>query len=200
MYIDPEQQQGFVERLRMEQQQNIVRRLRNLPQEIRQPYDWTEFRRRARAQARAGERQRLNEAKRVAIAAALILIVVGVAAWLRMTRSSTSVLIETVAHAPGIESTESREAFAAGELNERAALAERWLASLPREPVVVHVGTRAAVTGLEDRIAQLDDVLSAARVEGTQPAKLVALEAQRVRLVNSLVQVRYAETLVAESR
>ncbi len=78
--------------------------------------------------------------------------------------------------------------------------AERWLAGLPDEPIVVRVGTRAAVAGLEDHIAQLDDVLSAARVEGAQPARLVALEEQRARLVKSLVQVRYAETLVAESR
>ena len=77
---------------------------------------------------------------------------------------------------------------------------ETWLASLPNEPPVVHVGTRAAVTGLEDRIAQLDDILSEARVEGTQPANLMALEQQRARLVNSLAQVRYAETLVSVSR
>jgi hypothetical protein len=56
------------------------------------------------------------------------------------------------------------------------------------------------VAGLEDRIAQLDDLLSAARVEGTQPAKLAALERQRARLFSSLVQVRYAETLASESR
>jgi hypothetical protein len=64
----------------------------------------------------------------------------------------------------------------------------------------VRVGTRAAVAGLEDRIAQLDDLLSEARVEGTQPASLVALQQQRARLVRSLAQVRYAETLVYESR
>ena len=85
-------------------------------------------------------------------------------------------------------------------VDSRAAASERWLASLPSEPIVIRVGTRAAVAGLEDRIAQLDDILSAARVEGTQPARLAALEEQRTRLVNSLVQVRYAETLVSESR
>jgi hypothetical protein len=184
----------------VEQRQNIARRLRSLPQEIRQPYDWTEFRRRAREHAHAAAHRSVNGTRHIAIAAALIVLVVGLAAWLRMTRSSAPVLIENAANAPGIESTESHAASVAGELDQRADLAERWLASLPREPVVVHVGTRAAVAGLEDRIAQLDDVLSAARVEGTQPAKLVALEEQRMRLVNSLVQVRYAETLVAESR
>jgi hypothetical protein len=86
------------------------------------------------------------------------------------------------------------------ELEKRADATERWLASLPSEPGVVRVGTQAAVAGLEDRIAQLDDLLSAARVEGAQPARLALLEQQRARLVNSLVQVRYAQTLVSASR
>ena len=42
-----------------------------------------------------------------------------------------------------------------------AGTAERWLASLPSEPAMVRVGTRAAVMGLEDRIAQVDDLLTA---------------------------------------
>jgi len=77
---------------------------------------------------------------------------------------------------------------------------EQWLATLPREPAVVRVGTRAAVTGLEDRIAQVDDLLSVARVEQARPARLAALQQERTRLVGTLLQVRYAETLVDESR
>jgi hypothetical protein len=56
------------------------------------------------------------------------------------------------------------------------------------------------VAGLEDRIAQLDDLLSAARAEGAQPAALADMEQQRDLLVRSLWQVRYAEVLVADSR
>jgi hypothetical protein len=63
----------------------------------------------------------------------------------------------------------------------------------------VRVGAYVAVAGLEDRIAQLDDLLSAARAEGMEPARLTALEAQRAGLVSSLAQVRYAEILVAAS-
>jgi hypothetical protein len=77
---------------------------------------------------------------------------------------------------------------------------EHWLASLPSEPAVVHVGTRAAVTGLEDRIAQVDDLLSAERLDEAHPARLLALQQARTRLVGALVQVRYAETLADESR
>jgi hypothetical protein len=167
----------------VEYQQNIVRRLRGLPQEIRQPYDWIEFRRRARARLNAAAHRRAMHRAYAVTAAAFALVVVGLAAWIRGRETPMSYRVQP---APAVEA--------------RADAAERWLASLPSEPVVVDVGTRAAVAGLEDRIAQLDDVLSEARVEGTQPAQLVALEEQRARLVNSLVQVRYAETLVSASR
>jgi hypothetical protein len=76
---------------------------------------------------------------------------------------------------------------------------EHWLASLPQEPAVVHLGTRAAVTGLEDRIAQLDDLLSAARAAGDARSQLQVLQQERVRLVGTLVQVRSAETLADDS-
>ena len=179
----------------MDQQHNIGRHLRTLPQDILEPYDWAEFRRRAsRQRTNAYAREGANRKKYAAIAAALFLVVVGVAAWIRVTRSGTPESIQSDAMS-GRDWPES-----ADNVDLRADAAERWLVSLPSEPIVVRVGTRAAVAGLEDRIAQLDDFLSAARVEGAQPAKLVAVEEQRARLVNSLVQVRYAETLVSRSR
>jgi len=181
---DPEQQQGL----------NISRLLRNLPQEVRQPYDWTEFRRRSRERRNLEARRSAGVKRYAALAAVLVLVIVGIAFWVRVGQSHTSVPVVST----GV--FEETQPILADNVDTRADAAERWLASLPDEPAVVHVGTRAAVAGLEDRIAQVDDLLSAARVEGTQPARLSALEQQRVRLVNSLVQVRYAETLVAESR
>jgi hypothetical protein len=169
----------------MEQRQNMVRRLRSLPRDIQQPYDWVEFRRRAQLRASVATRKEVSTRTYLAIAAVLVLVVVGIAAWMRAARPGE----ELTARSESVDSADSR-----------TDAAERWLASLPSEPVVVHVGTRAAVTGLEDRIAQLDDFLSAARVEGVQPAKLAEVEEQRVLLVKSLVQVRYAETLVSASR
>jgi hypothetical protein len=194
MHIDPEQRQGFVERRSVEQQESIVRLLRNLPQEVRQPYDWTEFRRRARERTNAVSRAGMNGRRYAAIAAVLLLVIVGAAAWVRGIRPLTLVSVENDDLLGGDRAT------LADVEDARADVEERWLASLPDEPVVVRVGTRAAVAGLEDRIAQIDDLLSAARVEGTQPAKLAAIEQQRARLVNSLVRVRYAETLVSASR
>ena len=72
---------------------------------------------------------------------------------------------------------------------------EHWLASLPSDPALVRVGARAAVSGLEDRIAQLDDQLSAVRLEPAHAKRLEALQQERTRLMGALVQVRYAETL-----
>ena len=82
----------------------------------------------------------------------------------------------------------------------RPEVLEHWLAGLPSDPALVRVGARAAVGGLEDRIAQLDDQLSAARLEPAQAARLDALQRERTWLMGALVQVRYAETLADAAR
>jgi cell division protein FtsX len=191
MHIDPEQQQGFVGHC-----------LRNLSRQLDQPYDWAEFKRRGRARAAVAARRRATHRSGLAVAAALVLIVLALAVWTRSTRSDVTSQVSRRAdletNPPILETRADPRQPAA--VDRRTDAAERWLASLPREPGVVRVGTRAAVTGLEDRIAQLDDYLSAARVEGVQPAALVDAEAQRALLVKSLAQVRYAETLVAAAR
>lgn len=85
------------------------------------------------------------------------------------------------------------------QLDARARALELWLARQPADPAMVRVGSYAAVAGLEDRIAQLDDLLTSARAEGVQSAGLSPLERQRAQLMSSLAQIRYAQTLVAES-
>ena len=127
------------------------------------------------------------------------LVVLGLAAWIRLTRSDLKPAVATLTpletNPPILESHADSDY-----VDRRADAAERWLVNLPREPGVVRVGTRAVVSGLEDRIAQLDDYLSAARVEGVQPAALAGAEQQRALLVKSLAQVRYAQMLVAQAR
>jgi hypothetical protein len=81
----------------------------------------------------------------------------------------------------------------------RSRAIESWLATLPREPAVVRVGTRAAVAGLEDRIAQVDDLMTSVRIDGLRPDRLAALQQERLRLVGSLAQVRFAEVVASES-
>src|SRR5690348_2482686 len=74
MYDDPEQRQGI----------NIPRLLRNLPQEIRQPYDWTEFRRRSRERTSFDIRRSASVKRYAALAAGLVLVIVGIASWVRI--------------------------------------------------------------------------------------------------------------------
>jgi hypothetical protein len=81
----------------------------------------------------------------------------------------------------------------------RSRAIESWLATLPQEPAIVRVGTRAAVAGLEDRIAQVDDLMTSMRIDGTRSDRVAALQQERLRLVGSLAQVRYAEVVASRS-
>lgn len=166
----------------LDRERALARRLRELPEEAAQPYGWHEFQRRAGARTRPA--RRLAGGRALATASVLALGVIAVWARLGGWSAQPARLAPQAAPPPAAHT----------------AAMERWLASLPREPAVVHVGTRAAVTGLEDRIAQVDDLLSAERLDRAHPARLLALQQARTRLVGALVQVRYAETLADESR
>ena len=163
----------------------VARVLRALPTEDARPYDWSEFqRRRARARPR-------RHARAVgALAAAAVCGLAAVAVWVRLEPHTGT----PAATAPA----SAREATGAAAEEPRAA--EAWLARLPQEPAIVQVGTRADVLGLEDRIAQMDDLLTARGAGRGPPVSVLALQRERARLVSSLVQVRYAETLANESR
>ncbi len=166
----------------------VAQLLRELPPEAAQPYGFGEFQRRARERARAGRTLAGGQA-----VAAVAVVAVGVlAVSLRLSAPAPRQPASPVAPAAGGTSEPGARAA-------RADFADRWLASLPPEPAVESIGTRAAVTGLEDRIAQVDDLLSAARL-GEQPGELALLQQERTRLIGTLVQVRYAETLANESR
>ncbi len=172
-------------------QRQMSDRLRALPTDAQPPYDWQEFQRRAkdgRTPARAP-----SWVLPYAAAAALLLLAVGSAA-LMTHRHATRVLAHVMRPVRSPQAGESARVADA-----RTQATERWLASLPSEPVIVRFGTRVAVSSLEDRIAQVDDLLTAANFENAQPARLVALQQERGRLVNSLAQVRYAEALAANA-
>ena len=170
------------------QQRSLARHLREMPDEEAQPYDWREFQRRSDTRTPPGPGRLAGGG---ALAAATVLALGVVAVWTRLGGWSP----QPASVAAARLTPEAAQPLAAPTL-----AMEHWLASLPSEPAVVHVGTRAAVTGLEDRIAQVDDLLSAERLDQAQPARLLALQQARMRLVGALVQVRYAETLADESR
>jgi hypothetical protein len=71
--------------------------------------------------------------------------------------------------------------------------------NLAQEPAVASLGSRAAVTRLEDRIAQLDDLLSAARAAPDQATALQTLQQERARVFGTLVQVRAAQNVTDQS-
>lgn len=154
--------------------------LRGLETSVSAPYDWAEFKRRSTQRYR-------GHSLRIAAAAAFMLVMLGAALWSRFAHvgdaSTDLTTAQTEAPADSLPDVEATS---------------RWLASLPREPAIVRVGTRVAVTDLEDHIAWIDDLLSAAQVERAQPAHIRTLQRERAQLIHSLAQVRYAETLAAE--
>jgi hypothetical protein len=160
----------------------IGRALRALPADDAQPCSWLEFQRRQALPARPSP----LGTPVIALAALALAGVAFLAVWARLYQGNAGA-------PPGLVAAAARPA-----VTEDSGDAERWLASLPREPAVVRVGTRADVLRLEDRIAQVDDLLTAARANQAQPAHLVALQRERTQLVTALARVRYAETLADE--
>ena len=171
--------------------------LRNLPEGARPPYGWQEFQRRGRPARRAALRL-LNGG---ALAASALVLIAAAAVAIRIGGpAARGVRLMPVSPATTVRAPDDAAAAGLPALRAAEAGATSWLASLPTEPAVVRVGTRAAVTTLEDRIAQVDDLLSAERADRAPAAHLLALQQQRLLLVDSLAQVRYAETLADESR
>jgi hypothetical protein len=184
---------------RLERDPSLGQRLQGLPPE-QPPYGFAEFQRRTRT--RAGNRGR-HAFPRLPFLPRLVIVLAGVAALAVFSlpllevwpRGQAERMLADRERAS--ESTaQDPDAAAAGQ----AQAMETWLTNLPAEPAVVRVGARAAVTSLEDRIALLDDALSAERAAHAEPDRLVAIERQRGQLLRSLVQVRYAENLAIESR
>ena len=169
----------------LDQHATLARLLRELPDDALPPYDFGEFQRRA-AQRTLAARERHGGRLLAAVAATAVM--------------ALAVLLRFGAPAPhvaagGVPIGEVAPPEAPTLTPARPEVLEHWLASLPSDPALVRVGARAAVSGLEDRIAQLDDQLSTARLEPAQAGRLDALQQQRTRLMGALVQVRYAETL-----
>lgn len=69
---------------------------------------------------------------------------------------------------------------------------ESNLRSLPNEPRVVRAGTQATIIELEDRISAIDYQLSDPTVQMTADEEEIFWR-ERVRLMKSLVQLRYAQ-------
>jgi hypothetical protein len=185
---------------------DVAHRLRELPGETDAPYDWAEFRRRERA--RFWRPRPAVRWQHAATAAGVTVFIAVMAMWGRSAQPPDDVSSSAARTAPptheSVESSEQVAAIAAAEaailaaqraVRERAQASQEWLARQPVEPALIRVGPRLAVTNLEDRIAWLDDALTDEQFGRVDDRQVGALRQERARLVNSLAQVRYAETL-----
>jgi hypothetical protein len=120
----------------------------------------------------------------LALAAATLAAAVGLGAWLQSAQRELA-----AASGPVIELPVSDEIRAE---NERL---EWLLATLP-EPRAMRGSTAFTLAEIEDRLAFVDDRLSRVMLEPNAPERAERLWRERVGLMNSLVQVRYADTAI----
>jgi hypothetical protein len=120
------------------------------------------------------------------VAAAVRALAAGLGGWLHATQRELA-----QATAPEALPAPATEAVRA----ENARL-EQLLATLP-ERRVMRVSTAFTVAELEDRLAILDDRLTRVTLEPNAPERSERLWRQRAEVMNSLVQVRYADAIGA---
>jgi hypothetical protein len=185
---------------------DIAHRLRELPGETDTPYDWAEFRRRERA--RQWRPRQAVKWQHAATAAGVTVFIAVMAMWGRSAQHPENISASAVNTAPSQQQPANVNSEIAGQVaaitleagilaaqRQRAQASQQWLARQPDEPAVVRVGSRLAVANLEDRIAWMDDALNDEQFDRVDATQVAALQQVRARLVNSLAQVRYAETL-----
>lgn len=133
----------------------------------------------ARCRREAGESRRWP----IALAATVLAAVAGLAWQLQSTQRELAAGNSPAADPAGIAGDAVRVE------NERLELV---LAALP-ETRVMRGSTAFTVSQLEDRLAFVDDRLSLITIEPNAPEHAERLWRERVELMNSLVQVRYAD-------
>jgi len=182
--------------------EDLPRQLRELPSESPPPYDWAEFSRRARD--RSTTRRNYIKWPHAAAAASLTAFIAAMA----MLGTVDSRRNESATPEPSVEaaSIAGVQAPVKAANDDRMDLpspgdaqrSREWLARQPAEPAVVRIGPRMTVANLEDRIAWFDDVLTEESLQGANADHVKVLQQERARLVSSLAQVRYAESLASD--
>ncbi len=134
-------------------------------------------------EARDAREARFDRRLPVALAAGVLVATMGLAWWLHAAQRALSVDSDATptVHAPIAADLRA--------VNERL---ESILAALP-ERHAMRGSTAFTVAELEDRLAQLDDRLSLISLEPNAPERADLLWRERVEVMNSLVQVRYAD-------
>jgi hypothetical protein len=167
---------------------SLLQRMRALPAEERPPYDWAEFSERA---SRTADRPESPvDWRHAVIAAGAACAILVVAIWSRFADDGRVPQTQSAA-------AETDE-LSAGAHWDAPDIAAGWLETLPAERAIVRVDTHLSVMELEDSIAWVDELLTMERASAAQPARVMALQRERSRLVDSLARVRYAETLAGQ--
>jgi hypothetical protein len=135
--------------------------------------------------ARASREARHDLRLPVALAAIVLVATTGIALWLQSARGAMSAMRPVVAASGPAVAADMRAE------NERL---ERILAVLP-ERHAMRGSTAFTVAELEDRLALVDDRLSRIALEPNAPERAELLWRERVGVMNSLVQVRYADAV-----
>ena len=128
---------------------------------------------------------RAQAPKPLAYAMAASLLVVACTVMLLAHRPQASAVVSTDAAAVPLD----------GLVAENARL-EAYLAELP-QPRTTRVGTAYTVATLEDRLALVDDRITAVALQPNAPEVAEDLWRERVTLMNSLVRVHYANALAS---
>lgn len=135
--------------------------------------------------ARAARGARLDVGIPLALAAVVLAVAAGIGLWLQSAQRAMS--------AGPAAAAAAQFAVAAGMRAENERL-ERILAALP-ERHAMRGSTAFTVAELEDRLAFVDDRLSRVALEPNAPERAERLWRERVDVMNSLVQVRYADAV-----
>jgi hypothetical protein len=165
-----------------------LKRLRELADAEAPPYGYVEFSRRY-----SQRRTRHAQAPLRLMAIALAVVVAG---WI-MKHGLAPMMTDVASTSPAPQpQAQSLPQATAGGTPLLTVNAERWLNAQPHS-AIVRVPTQMAVTELEDQIAAMDDQLNAMRLAQPHAQQVAMLQRDRAQLVKSLVQVRYAQILVA---
>jgi hypothetical protein len=161
---------------------DLDRRLAALPDFVPPTGGW-----RGVLAAREAREARFDRRWPLALAATVLAATAGLAVWLQSAQRALGA---------GDEAAEPPRLPVAAEMRAENERLESILAQLP-ERRAMRGSTAYTVAELEDRLALLDDRLSRVTLEPNAPERSERLWRERVEVMHSLVQVRYADAIGA---
>ena len=174
--------------LTAEQRRRLSEQLRSLPETVPPREVWMRIREQAEAEGLIS-RSPLTRRRSLLAGAGIAASVVLAALYLPALLDSPEPRFSTV---PEAELTNTVPVNALEALMVESRQLESDLRSLPEEPRVVRLGTQAAILELEDRISAIDYQLADPELALTSAEEEIFWR-ERVRLMKSLVRLRYAQ-------